>query len=129
MSFFLRLDLRLLKGTKTTTEHLHCWQRSTNSAPPRLRFLIPALIIAAAMLAVVTAGVASLLVCALIAAMLMVLLGIMSEQEARNAVNWEVYVTIACAFGIGIALEKSGIAGGVANFLVRIGTAIGIGGK
>jgi hypothetical protein len=100
-----------------------------NSAPPRLRLLIPALIIAAAMLIVVTAGVASLLVCALIAAILMVLLGIMSEQEARNAVNWEVYVTIACAFGIGTALTNSGIAGGVANFLVAIGTAIGIGGE
>ena len=81
------------------------------------------------MLIVVTAEVASLLVCALVAAILMVLLGIMSEQEARNAVNWEVYVTIACAFGIGTALSNSGVAGGVANFLVRIGTAIGIGGE
>lgn len=100
-----------------------------NSAPPRLRFLIPALAIAAAMLIVVTTGVASLLICALVAVILMVLLGIMSEQEARNAVNWEIYVTIACAFGIGTALLNSGVAGGVASFLVRIGTAIGIGGE
>lgn len=99
-----------------------------DSAPPRLRYLIPALIIAAAMLIVVSIGVVSLLVAALIAAILMVLLGIMSEQEARNAVNWEIYVTIACAFGIGTALTNSGIAGGVANFLVTLGTAIGIGG-
>jgi di/tricarboxylate transporter len=100
-----------------------------DSAPPRLRFLIPALVIAAAMLVAVTAKVASLLVSALIAAILMVLVGIMSEQEARNAVNWEVYVTIACAFGIGTALTNSGVAGGVADFLVKIGTAIGIGGE
>jgi di/tricarboxylate transporter len=101
-----------------------------NSAPPRLRFLIPALVIVAAMLIVVTLdfkGSPSLLVCALVAAILMVLLGIMSEKEARDAVNWEVYVTIACAFGIGTALTNSGIAGGVANFLVHVGTAIGIG--
>lgn len=103
-----------------------------NSAPPRLRFLIPALVIVAAMLIVVTLdfkGSPSLLVCALVAAILMVLLGIMSEKEARDAVNWEVYVTIACAFGIGTALTNSGIAGGVANFLVHVGTAIGIGGE
>lgn len=42
------------------------------------------------MLVVATAGVASLLVSAMVAAILMVLLGIMSEQEARDAVNWEV---------------------------------------
>jgi len=98
-----------------------------DSAPPRLRLLVPALLITIAMLAVVTAGVASLLVCALIAAILMVLIGILSQQEARDAVNWEIYVTIACAFGIGTALTNSGVAGGVANALVFIGTAAGIG--
>lgn len=98
-----------------------------DSAPPRLRFLIPALIIAAAMLIVFTAGVASLLVCALVAAILMVVLGIMSEQEARDAVNWEIYITIACAFGIGTALTNSGIAGSVAQFLTDVGEAMGIG--
>ena len=51
-----------------------------------------------------TAQVAPLLVCALVASMCMIALGILSEQEARNAINWEVYVTIAAAFGIGTAL-------------------------
>mmetsp|Transcript_5346 Transcript_5346/g.15593 ORF Transcript_5346/g.15593 Transcript_5346/m.15593 type:complete len:524 (-) Transcript_5346:162-1733(-) len=98
-----------------------------DSAPPRLRLLIPALLLAFAMLAVFTAGVASLLVCALVAAILMVLIGILSQQEARDAVNWEIYVTIASAFGIGTALTNSGVAGGVANALVWVGTAVGIG--
>lgn len=51
----------------------------------------------------------------------------MSEQEARDAVNWEVFVTIAAAFGIGTALVNSGVAGSVANFLVTVGTAVGEG--
>lgn len=100
-----------------------------DSAPPRLALLIPALVIAAAMLTVFTAGVASLLVCALVASILMVALGILSEQEARDAVNWEVYNTIAAAFGIGTALVNSGVAGGIADFLVRVGQGVGIGGK
>lgn len=98
-----------------------------NSAPPRLGKLIPAIVLTVAMLAVYTADVASLLVCALVASVLMVMTGIMSEQEARDAVNWEVYVTIACAFGIGTALVNSGLAGALANFMVQIGEGVGIG--
>ena len=100
-----------------------------DSAPPRLSLLVPALLITAAMLAVFTAGVTSLLVCALVASIMMVMLGILSEQEARDAVNWEVYITIASAFGIGTALVNSGVAGAAASFLVDVGEAIGIGGK
>jgi di/tricarboxylate transporter len=98
-----------------------------DSAPPRLRLLIPALLIAAGMLIVFMAGVTSLLISALVASILMVVLGILSEQEARDALNWEIYLTIAAAFGIGTALVNSGVAGAVADFLVSIGTAIGIG--
>lgn len=56
-------------------------------------------------------------------------LGILSQQEARDAINWEVYVTIAAAFGIGQALVNSGVATGVADFLVAIGTSVGTGGE
>jgi di/tricarboxylate transporter len=98
-----------------------------NSAPPRLSSLIPALLITAGMLVVFTAGLTSLLISALVAAVLMVSFGILSEQEARDAVNWDVYITIASAFGIGTALVNSGVAESVANFLVDIGTAVGIG--
>ena len=99
-----------------------------DSVPPRLSLFIPALIITIAMLVVFTAGVASLLVCALVASILMVCLGILSEQEARDAVNWEVFVIIASAFGIGAALVNSGVAGAIANFLVAVGALVGLGG-
>jgi hypothetical protein len=76
-----------------------------------------------------TAGVSSLLVCALVASMLMIALGILSEQEARDAVNWDIFITIAAAFGIGTALVNSGVAGAVADFLVTVGTSVGDGCK
>mmetsp|Transcript_27097 Transcript_27097/g.40742 ORF Transcript_27097/g.40742 Transcript_27097/m.40742 type:complete len:1257 (+) Transcript_27097:197-3967(+) len=98
-----------------------------DSAPPRLKLLIPALLLSVAMLAVYTAGVASLLVCALVASMLMVASGILSQQEVRDAINWEIYITIACAFGIGSALTNSGVAGAIADGLVTLGQAVGIG--
>lgn len=98
-----------------------------DSAPPRLKLLVPALIITVAMLAIYTAELASLLVCALVASMLMVMFGILSQQEVRDAINWEVYLTIAAAFGIGTALTKSGVASGVADGLVKLGQALGLG--
>lgn len=129
-------DVLLLEGGPTFMKKNTVNDRSfallaevEDSAPPRLTLLIPALVITVAMLAVFTAGVASLLVCALVASILMIALGILSEQEARNAVNWEVYLTIASAFGIGTALVNSGVAGGIANFLVSVGESVGIGGK
>lgn len=78
------------------------------------------------MLAVVTAGVLNLVTAALLASMVMIGLGILSEQEARDAVNWNIFVTIGSAFGIGTALVNSGVAGGLANFLVTIGTLGGL---
>lgn len=98
-----------------------------DSVPPRLKLLIPALLLTVSMLAVYTAGVASLFVCGLVAAMLMCLLGIITQQEIRDAINWEVYITIACAFGIGSALTNSGVAGGIADGFVKLGRAIDIG--
>eukprot|EP00986_Skeletonema_menzelii_P019695 scaffold28949_cov154-Skeletonema_menzelii.AAC.1 len=49
------------------------------------------------------------------------------SEECRDAVNWEVYITIASAYGIGSALTKSGLASVIADFLVAIGVGIGIG--
>ena len=66
-----------------------------DSAPPRLKLLVPALLLATAMLVVYTVNVTSLLVAALVASLMMVSFGILSQQEVRDAINWEVYITIA----------------------------------
>jgi hypothetical protein len=65
----------------------------------------------------------------MIAVILMVLMGVMSEDEARRSLNWSIYVTIACAFGVGLAMVNSGLAASIANALVKLGESLGIGGK
>ena len=68
-----------------------------DSKPPRLNKLIPALVLVLAMLIIVSIGptlfpdqnMQSLLVCGLVTSILMVMLGILSQQECRDAVNWE----------------------------------------
>jgi len=98
-----------------------------DSAPPRLGLFFLAVFLTVAMLAVYTAQGTSLLITALVAAILMVSFGVLSQQEARDAIKWDIFVTIGAAFGISAALTNSGVAGGLATFLVDIGMGIGIG--
>ena len=72
------------------------------------------------MIAVYTSGWVELIVAAVFAAAIMIACGALSEQEARDAVKWDVIVTIAAAFGMSRALQNSGVAGTVAATLVRV---------
>jgi di/tricarboxylate transporter len=100
-----------------------------NSSPPRPRLFLLCAIMILVSLGVAGAEIRSLLVTASIVGIVMVSFGIVTEQEARDCLQWDLYMTIACAFGIGTAMENSGVAGEVATFLVNVGTGLGIGGK
>ena len=60
---------------------------------------------------------------------MMVAIGLLSAQEARNAIDWALYVAIACSFGISQALTNSGLAKVLATFLLNVGRGSGLGGK
>ena len=103
-----------------------------NSSPPRFRMLFPAVFLTVGayvwyMLKVPKDAPITLFGTSMVAAILMVMVGVLSEAEARAAVRWEIYLTIAPAFGVGQALINSGVAGTLAAFLVRVGEAMGIG--
>jgi di/tricarboxylate transporter len=100
-----------------------------NSAPPRPRLFLLCAAMMIAMLGVAGADLVSLLVAAGLVGVVMVSLKIVTQQEARDALQWDIYVTVACAFGIGEAMTNSGVATGVASFLVFIGQSLNIGGK
>jgi len=116
-----------LKRTANDNQAFALLAEVKDSAPPRLRYLIPAILILVTMLVVYSLDYASLFVCAILAAAVMVVMRLLSEQEARDAVEWPLYVAIASAFGISTALTNSGVAKGVASFLITIGESFGIG--
>ncbi len=62
----------------------------------------------------------SMFMCALGAAALMIVTRCISPKEARNAVELNVLLLIACAFGIGTALEKTGLAGFIADGIISL---------
>ena len=116
---------------KKSAENTRCFAllaEVEDSAPPRMHLLIPAIILVVAMLVIASLEFRSLLICGLIVAMLYSLMGLISEQEARDACKWDIFVTIGCAFGIGTALVNSGLASAIAGVLVDLGEALGIGG-
>ena len=82
-------------------------------------------LIVAALLVVVGTGVLDILPAAFIAAFAVVALGILTPSEARDAVDLEVIVVIAASFGIGAAIETSGLAADLADSLIEPFGAMG----
>ncbi|HXG46802.1 MAG TPA: SLC13 family permease [Methylomirabilota bacterium] len=78
-------------------------------------------------------GILPMLQASLIAAGALVLFGVLTAKEARAAVDMDVILVVASAFGIGAAIEQSGLADWVASYLVgafdgfgRLGVLLGI---
>jgi di/tricarboxylate transporter len=65
-------------------------------------------------------------VCALGAAVLMIVTRCISPEGARKSVELNVLVLIACAFGIGTALENSGAASFIANGIITVFSQFGM---
>ncbi|HET8776432.1 MAG TPA: SLC13 family permease [Candidatus Limnocylindria bacterium] len=70
-------------------------------------------------------GVLPILESSLVGAGLLVLLGILSPREARNAVDLDVIVLIAASFGLGSAIEASGLAGAIADAALAVAADFG----
>ncbi|HSJ13593.1 MAG TPA: SLC13 family permease [Longimicrobiales bacterium] len=90
-------------------------------APPvstRKAWLVAA--ITAGIVVVAGAGFVPILQAAVTGAMALVLLRVLSPAEARAAVDLDVIIVIAAAFGIGAAIETSGLASLVAGSLISV---------
>ncbi|TWT54919.1 Inner membrane protein YbiR [Rubripirellula amarantea] len=54
-----------------------------------------------------------------LAAVMMVALRCLSSDGARQSIEWQLLITIAASFGVGVALQNSGAASGIANVIVE----------
>lgn len=82
-----------------------------DSSPRRHQNALQAILILLGMISLATFGVLSMLHASLLAAGLMLIGRCTSTRAARESVEWGVLLVIAAAFGIGAAIEKSGLAG------------------
>ncbi len=78
-----------------------------------------------AMVAAAGSGLMSMLNAALLAAILMVAGRALTPAEARRSVDLDVIVLIAASFGLGAAIQSSGLAGVIAAAMVAVSAAVG----
>jgi di/tricarboxylate transporter len=71
------------------------------------------------LIAAMSIEVIDVTIAAFLAAGLMVGLRCLTTSEARRSVEWPVLIAIGASFGLGTALEKSGVARAFAEFLVN----------
>jgi di/tricarboxylate transporter len=90
---------------------------------PRTERAGTAILVLAAMVVVAGTGVLPTVTAAFLAAGAMVGLGCCTLHEARRSLDLQVLVAIAAAFGLGTALERSGLAAEVATGAVSLGAA------
>jgi di/tricarboxylate transporter len=90
-------------------------------APPSATRKAP-IVAVTALAVIVLAGfeVLSILQLALLAAAVMIVAQVLTVGEARNAIDLDVIVLIAAAFGVGAAIESTGLAATVAGGLVDL---------
>jgi di/tricarboxylate transporter len=86
--------------------------------PPRREKAPLVVLVVVAMLVLAATGALDILVAALVAAFALVGLRVLSPSEARAAVNLNIIVLIAASFGLGNAIETSGLAQAVADLVV-----------
>ncbi|PNW77626.1 hypothetical protein CHLRE_10g445000v5 [Chlamydomonas reinhardtii] len=118
--------------TNWADEHRHdksfvLLQPVPDSSPPkRSRMVIGVLLATGMVLTQIVGGLKSreyihLWPAAVLTSALMLLTGCMNADQARKAIYWDVYLTIAAAFGVSAALEGTGVAASFANGIISIG--------
>jgi di/tricarboxylate transporter len=96
-----------------------------DSAPPRHDRAWLAAVVLFLMVLVNATGSMNLMTASLSAAGLMLLTRCLTGEQARRSVDWTVLIAIAAAFGIAIALKKSGAADVIASRIIDFAAPFG----
>lgn len=85
----------------------------------RKRKIIPAITVVAGVVVVATAGILPIMASALIGSILLVLIGCIKLEEAYHAIDWKVIFLLGGILSLGFALEKTGAAILVSEFMIN----------
>ena len=99
-----------------------------SSHPPHPQMFYLCLILIGIAFGVSSVDLQSLFVLSAIVDMIMAGLVVLTPQEARNLIHWDLLIVVAAAFGVSQEMTNSGVAEGLAKFLVRCGNGLNIGG-
>jgi di/tricarboxylate transporter len=99
-----------LEGASATAHHL-AWA---------------ALAVLAGLILGMTIFAAHTMTVALVAALAMILLRCCTGPQARAAIDWQVFVVIGASFGLGAAMERSGLAELIARLVLGVAQPMGL---
>ncbi|MGE3635947.1 MAG: SLC13 family permease, partial [Sandaracinaceae bacterium] len=117
-------DVLLLEAPPTFVEQqrnskdFYLVSRLDTEGPPTTTRAGVAAVILLAMVGLAASGLVSMMQAAFLAAAAMFLSRCVSEESARRSVDWPLLLSIGCAFGLGKALEQSGVASRFAELLL-----------
>ncbi|KXZ47579.1 hypothetical protein GPECTOR_34g738 [Gonium pectorale] len=106
-------------------------QAVPDSSPPKRRAMITSVLLVLGMVLTQIVGglqnkeYINLWPASVLTAALMLVTGCMNGDQARKSIYWDVYLTIAAAFGVSAALEKTKVAATFANAIISIGRSVG----
>ena len=92
--------------------------RTGGSLPPSTSQALVVLAITLGVVLISAFNVLPILQASLVGSILLLLTKVLSPSEARSAIDLDVLVTIAASFGVGMAIEKSGLAATLANGMI-----------
>lgn len=93
--------------------------------PPRREKAWIVQLLTLAMIVVAGAGVLNLLQASLLVAMALIGFGVITPAEAKRAVDIDVILLMATSFGLGIAMQDSGLAEDIAHLMVTVFKPLG----
>ena len=106
---------------KRNSRDFYLISRIDDSTPLRHDRSLISILILVGMVSLAAFEILSMLKAAMLAAGLMLVTGCCSVNAARRSVDWQVLLVIAASFGIGNALEVTGLAKAIAENLIALG--------
>ena len=113
-------------GTHADSKDFYLVSELESSATPRHRLAWVALLVLVGLIVGMTFFAGHTMTVALVAALSMIVLRCCTGPQARAAIDWQVFVVIGAAFGLGAAMERSGLAELIAGLVLDVAQPLGL---
>jgi len=113
-------------GTHADSKDFYLVSELESSAAPGHHLAWAAMLVLFGLIVGMTIFPAHTMTVALIAALSMIVLRCCTGPQARAAINWQVFVIIGSAFGLGAAMETSGLATLIAGLVMDVAQPMGL---
>ncbi|KXK06316.1 MAG: SLC13 family permease [Ignavibacteriaceae bacterium] len=117
-SLLIEMGLNDIENLSNTNDFVVL--KEIENQPFRKEKIIPAVVISIGLVLCITTGIIPIVMAAVTGALLLVLTGVITSDEAYKSIDWKVIFLLAGALSMGEALEKSGAAVFISENLINL---------